>query len=559
MIGREIASTVYPPKPERAAARRRASRSATCAGSDRLQRRLAVRRQGRDRRPRRPRRPGPAGAAAGAVRRAARRRGRRSRSTASRAPASSPAAAKTRGRRHGADPRGPQDRGADAADVDRRQSRPSPRCGALSRGPFVDARQGARGGRRTRSSGCRSRSATPADAGRDAVGRQPAEGRHRQVADDRAAASSCSTTRPAASTSAPSRRSTGCCASSPTPAPPSCSTSTDYDELIGCCDRVADHVRRRAIARELEGERRSPRRNIVASSLNLGARRRRGRGMSARRAGDAGARRPAAFACARTAACSLPSRSSSFSGSSTTRSIPRASSSQVMVQNANEAFALALRRHGADRAGAARRPRPVGRRGDDAGRLRRQPSSSAARPADRCSASSLCLAAGALGGLRQRPASSSTAASSRSSRRWRPARSTSASRCSCARRRAARSTRTCNWAITNDALRAADDLSAWFDGGRPPGSADRLAAGAARPARRWSCCSSGCRSAVGHRPRRLRRRLGRGRGLHVGPADRARQDRRLHAGRLFAGLGGLFLAIQTSSGNADIRRPAPTR
>ena len=45
----------------------------------------------------------------------------------------------------------------------------------------------------------------------------------------------------------------------------------------------------------------------------------------------------------------------------------------------------------------------------------------------------------------------------------------------------------------------------------------------------------------------------RGRGLHVGPAARPGQARRLHAVRASSpGCGGLFLAIQTSSGNADI-------
>ena len=82
------------------------------------------------------------------------------------------------------------------------------------------------------------------DAVAHPLGRQPAEGGDRQVADDRARASSCSTIRPAASTSAPSRRSTGCCATSPTQGTAILFYSTDYDELIGCCDRVADPLRR---------------------------------------------------------------------------------------------------------------------------------------------------------------------------------------------------------------------------------------------------------------------------------------------------------------------------
>ena len=50
---------------------------------------------------------------------------------------------------------------------------------------------------------------------RDPLGRQPAEGRARQVARDRAAACSSSTSRPAASTSAPRPRCTACSPSSP--------------------------------------------------------------------------------------------------------------------------------------------------------------------------------------------------------------------------------------------------------------------------------------------------------------------------------------------------------
>ena len=86
--------------------------------------------RGRDRRPRRARRPGPARAAAGAVRRAARRRGRgRDRrppgvATSARTPPSAAA------HRHGARPRGPQDRGPAAADavadnLPRRRLRPA--------------------------------------------------------------------------------------------------------------------------------------------------------------------------------------------------------------------------------------------------------------------------------------------------------------------------------------------------------------------------------------------------------------------------------------------------
>ena len=50
----------------------------------------------------------------------------------------------------------------------------------------------------------------------------------------------------------------------------------------------------------------------------------------------------------------------------------------------------------------------------------------------------------------------------------------------------------------------------------------------------------------------LRDRVGGRRSLHVRPRRQPRQDRRLHPWRFLRGLRGLFLAIQTSSGNADI-------
>ena len=98
----------------------------------------------------------------------------------------SPAAAKTARHRHRARARGPQDRRPDAADVDRRQPRSSPPAG-LSRAALSStaAEERARSMPRSRSS--RSRSARPSDPVVDPLGRQPAEGRHRQMADDRAA------------------------------------------------------------------------------------------------------------------------------------------------------------------------------------------------------------------------------------------------------------------------------------------------------------------------------------------------------------------------------------
>ena len=63
---------------------------------------------------------------------------------------------------------------------------------------------------------------------------------------------------------------------------------------------------------------------------------------------------------------------------------------------------------------------------------------------------------------------------------------------------------------------------------------------------------------LGDRPHRLRHRLGRGRRLHVGPADRPREARRLHPRRLLRRLGGLYLAIQTRRATPTSPRPAPT-
>ena len=174
----------------------------------------------------------------------------------------SPAAAK-RGRRHGADPRGPQDRGADAADVDRRQPRAR----------LHDACAPGRSSTAARSAGGRAAIGAAADQDRradrrrlDAVGRQPAEGRHRQVADDR------STHHPP-QRSDPRHR----CRHEAGDLPPAARArrrrrrilfySTDYEELIGCCDRVAVMFDGR-IRREFEGEDINES-NIVASALTI--------------------------------------------------------------------------------------------------------------------------------------------------------------------------------------------------------------------------------------------------------------------------------------------------
>ena len=57
--------------------------------------------------------------------------------------------------------------------------------------------------------------------------------------------------------------------------------STDYDELIGCCDRVADPLRRRASCACSRAPR-SPSATLVASALNLGDRQRRRPGRALR-------------------------------------------------------------------------------------------------------------------------------------------------------------------------------------------------------------------------------------------------------------------------------------
>ena len=141
-------------------------------------------------------------------------------------------------------------------------------------------------------------------AGRRAVRRQPAEGGHRQMADDGSRASSCSTIRRAASTSAPSRRSTSCCASWPTRGAAILFYSTDYDELIGCCDRVLV-MYDGAIKRELVGAEITER-ALIGSALNIGDDARRRRGAGGRQHEATGA-----TGCASSAARCWRSRSSS--------------------------------------------------------------------------------------------------------------------------------------------------------------------------------------------------------------------------------------------------------
>ena len=136
MIGREY-SHVFPPKPmthaERQAAGARGARSLLgepAAGH------LALHQGRRDRRARRARRTGPARASACPLRRAARLL-RQILVDGKPVACVEPGARQVAGDRHGADPRGPQDRGADAADVGARQpflrrARPHRRMAASS-------------------------------------------------------------------------------------------------------------------------------------------------------------------------------------------------------------------------------------------------------------------------------------------------------------------------------------------------------------------------------------------------------------------------------------------
>ena len=87
------------------------------------------------------------------------------------------------------------------------------------------------------------------------------------MADDRRRASSCSTIRRAASTSAPSRRLYQLLRELADDGAAILFYSTDYDELIGCCDRVLI-LYDGGITRELEGDDITET-NIVASALNI--------------------------------------------------------------------------------------------------------------------------------------------------------------------------------------------------------------------------------------------------------------------------------------------------
>ena len=437
--------------------------------------------------------------------------GRAAASRRARAPPSRPAP-------HRADPRGPQDRGADAADVDRRQPR-SPRSRPRLPRLVIDRARRAPPIADAVAPAAASRSARPTTRSRTLSG-----GNQQKVVIAKwlmtGPASSCSTTRPAASTSAPSRRSTACCATSPTQGTAILFYSTDYEELIGCCDRVLILYGGR-IVRELAGDahhrdehrrrRAQHRRRSSASAAHAAA--------AAHRATAAAPPAPAPARCSRSASSS---RSTSPIGCTRAASPPTSS-----CRTPTRRVALGFVADGADPAGADRRPRPVGRRGDDAGQLRRLRARQRHAGADRSSACVAALAAGAAlrpgqrprRRLRPAPADHRHPGDRRHLHRHRPLRPADP------RRRRRRRPRLGD----DQRARRLADTYGWATAARPGGSRRS-------PASRCRCCPRRHRAArlaavppLRDRPRRLRRRLDRGRRLHVGRAGRPRQARRLHA------------------------------
>jgi ribose transport system ATP-binding protein len=159
----------------------------------------------------------------------------------------------------------PQDRRPDAADVGARQPQPSP-LDRLSRAGRARSRK----------------NAAPIDEHGAAAGDQDCRqldipvgtlsgGNQQKVVIGKwlmnRRASSCSTTRRAASTSAPSRRSTRWCGAGRRRRAVLL-YSTDYDELIGCCDRVLV-IYDGMVVRELEGDGLTEH-ALIASALNKG-------------------------------------------------------------------------------------------------------------------------------------------------------------------------------------------------------------------------------------------------------------------------------------------------
>ena len=88
----------------------------------------------------------------------------------------------------------------------------------------------------------------------------------------------------------------------------------------------------------------------------------------------------------------------------------------------------------------------------------------------------------------------------------------------------------------------------------------RPSAGADRADRAGRAAGVGAVPQHRHRPRLLRRRLGGRGGLHVGPAHRAQQDRRVHARRAVRGVRRPAISrCRPAAATPTSRRPAPTR
>ncbi len=104
--------------------------------------------------------------------------------------------------RHGAGPRGAQEPGACCWASRSTATSRSPAFGRFARAGFLDAAAPSRGGGRGRRRAAGRAPGRPRPAGAHAVRRQPAEGRARALAAARRAGCCCSTSRPAASTSA---------------------------------------------------------------------------------------------------------------------------------------------------------------------------------------------------------------------------------------------------------------------------------------------------------------------------------------------------------------------
>ena len=206
------------------------------------------------------------------------------------------------------------------------------------------------------------------------------------MAADRRRASSCSTTRRAASTSAPSRRSTSCCASWPTPGAAILFYSTDYDELIGCCDRVLV-LYDGAIVRELAGDDITEH-ALVAARFNLGAERIAARGSC----GMNSAFGPTA--CANTGGTLLAFAACVVMFTLYIANHPRGLNANVATTAANKGVLLAIVAMAQTLVGADLGHRPVGRHGDGAGQLPGLAASSSAR---RCRRRSACVAVLAVG------------------------------------------------------------------------------------------------------------------------------------------------------------------